>query len=259
MRIFSKIFILSVLTVLLFGGCKKNQINYSDFDLVGDNQALLKVNYNIAFRANPGVQVKFNGQRITPTIQTRYPFPGGGLNTLGGSGADYMPITSGSGEISISIPKKNTNIDSVQIYKTTINTTAGKYYTLHLADTAVVKNLLVDEDRTLPENGFVKFRFVNLMANVPSVDLYIGSVKVASDVAFMSITAPFTLPITQTGISTTWAIRPAGAAATSTALATYNSASTLLNQRIYTAFATGYNGMTSTDIRRPYISFYYVR
>lgn len=260
MKIILKITTLCLLTVALFNGCKKNAINYSDFDYVDENSALIKINYNVAFRANPFVQVKVNGTRVSGTnIQTRYPFPGGGFNTLGGNTGDYLPITPGNTEISISIPKRGTNIDSVEIYKTTMSTVARKNYTLHVADTINTKSLLVEEDRSLPDSGFVKYRFVNLMPNVPAVDLYIGAVKVASNVAYMAIGDKFELPVSQANVSTVWAIRPAGALPTSTALATYTSASTLLNRRIYTVFATGYSGMTSTDVRRPFVAFYYVR
>ncbi|MGF1922763.1 MAG: DUF4397 domain-containing protein, partial [Bacteroidia bacterium] len=116
----------------------------------------------------------------------------------------------------------------------------------------------VEEDVTRPDSGIVKFRFTNLMPNVPAVDLYIGSVLVMGNIPFMGISAPFTLPTSQVNISSTWAIRPAGALPTSTALATYNSASTLINSRVYTVFATGYSGSTDA-VRRPYVAFYYVR
>lgn len=254
-----KIALLFLLAIVVLNGCKKNQINYSDFEYVDPSSALIKINYNIAFGKNTPVQIKLNGTRVSGTnIQTRFPFPGGGFNTLGGNTGDYLPVNAGNIEVSISIPKFGTNVDSVQIFKGNMLTESGKYYSLHLADTAAVKSLQVEEERTLPDSGFVKYRFVNLMPNVPSVDLYIGSVKVASDVAFMSIGSKFELPTSQANVSTVWAIRPAGAAPTSTALATYTSASTLLNRRIYTVFATGYSGNTDA-VRRPYVSFYYVR
>lgn len=260
MKIFSKILIVSVMTALLFNGCKKNTSGlYSDFEYVDDNQSRLKVNYNVAFQADPLVQVKINGVKSSATVlQTRYPFPGGGFNTLGGSTGDYLPVNPGSTEVLLSIPKRGTSVDSVEIFKTTINMAPGKHYSLHVADTLSRKGLLVEEDITYPDSGFVRFRFANLMPNVPAVDLYIGAEKVASNIAFMAIGDSFTLPISQTNISSTWAIRPAGALPTSTALATYLSTSTLLNKRVYTVFATGYAGNTDTK-RRPYVAFYYVR
>ncbi|MES2651461.1 MAG: DUF4397 domain-containing protein [Bacteroidota bacterium] len=262
MKIFSKLSIVALIAILLFNGCKKNAINYSDFEYVSPDQARIKVNYNVAFRNDPFVQIKVNGVRVSGTnVITRFPFPGGGLNTNGGNTGDYLPVTPGNTEVSISIPKRGTNIDSVEIYKTTMTTAAGKHYSLHVADTLATKGLPVEEDISYPDSGIVKFRFTNLMPNVPAVDLYIGSVLIMPNIAFMAISAPFTLPISQVNVSSTWAIRPAGAAPTSTALATYNSASTLLSKRVYTVFATGYSGFpsTGTDKRRPFVSFYYVK
>ncbi len=252
-----------ILSVVLLAGCDKEEINYSDFEYVDQTKALLKVNYNVAYYNNPFVQLKINGTRVSGTnIQTRYPFPGGGFNTLGGSTGDYLPVDPGNTEISVSIPKRGTNIDSVLVYKHTMQTVAGKNYSLHVADTLARKGLAVEENTALPDSGFVRYRFVNLMPNVASMDLYIGTVKVASNIAFMASSDSFLLPISQTTVSTTWSIRPAGALPTSTAIATYNSASTILNRRVYTAFATGYNGYntaTTTEPRRPFVAFYYVR
>lgn len=257
-KLFSILTFLSLSAVVLFNGCKKNSTNFSDYDYVDDNQARIKINYNVAFTANPGTHIKINGTRVSAAdIKNRYPFPGGGFNTLGGSTGDYLPINSGSSEVSIAVPKAGTNIDSVLVFKTTINTSPGKFYSLHVTDTVESKGLLVEEDRKRPDSGIVRYRFANLMPNVPAVDLYLGTTLVMANVPFMNVSAPFTLPTSQATISTTWAIRPAGAAATSTALATYNSASTILNQRVYTIFANGYSGRTDA-VRKPYVAFYYV-
>ncbi|HEY0667866.1 MAG TPA: DUF4397 domain-containing protein [Sphingobacteriaceae bacterium] len=258
MKIFSIISIISLFTVFLFSGCDKEGVKYSDYELVDPNQSFLKVNYNIAFKSNPFVQLKINGTRVSGTnIQTRYPFPGGGFNTLGGSTGDYLPLKPGSNEISLSIPKNGTSIDSVNIYTTTIQTEVGKRYSLHLADSLNTKHLLVDEDVSLPDTNSVRYRFVNLMANVPAIDLYNGTVKVASNIPFMGISDKFVLS-TYTSTSPGWFIRAAGASPTSTAIATYSSNNTKLNQRVYTVFATGYTGLTDAA-RKPYVAFYYVR
>ncbi|MES2417411.1 MAG: DUF4397 domain-containing protein [Bacteroidota bacterium] len=261
MKIFSTISIMTLLTIFLFTGCKKITSDnvFSDYTIVDGSKALLKVNYNVAFYNDPLVQLKINGVRVSGTnIQTRYPFPGGGFNTLGGSTGDYLPVEPGSTAILLSIPKKGTSVDSIEIYKTTLQTAAGKKYSLHVTDTLSRKSLAVEEDAAVPDSGFVRYRFTNLMANVPAIDLYVGSVIVASNIPFLGISEKFTLPTSQTGISTIWTIRPAGALPTSTALATYNSASTFLSRRVYTVFASGYAGNTDTK-RKPYVSFYYVR
>lgn len=261
---FSKILLFSLLAVLVILGCEKNKDNvFSDYEVVDENtKAFLKVNYNVPFYNDPFVQVKINDVRVSGTnIQTRYPFPGGGFNTLGGSTGDYLPVNPGATKISVTIPKRGTNIDSLDIYTTTVNTTAGKHYSLHVADSLNRKGLFVDEDYSLPDSGFVRMKFVNLMPTAGPLDLYVGTTMVASNVAFMTSSSAFLIPTSQATLSTSWTIRPAGSAATTAAIATYSSASTLLNRRVYTAFACGYTSYPSTgsDKRRPFIAFYYVR
>ena len=262
MKILSKIALFALLAGLTLYGCKKTSSTnvFSEYDNVDlDKFALIKINYNVAFKANPSVQIKINGVRVSGTnIKTRYPFPGGGFGTLGGSTGDYLPVTAGTSEISISIPKLGTNVDSVLIYKTTISTLNGKRYSLHVADTLNTQSLLVNENFARPDSGMVRYRFVNLMANVPSIDLYNGSTLVAANVPFLGIGDEFTMP---NGVPTSsgWTIRVGGSLPTSTAIATYTSSSTILQQRVYTVFANGYFGFPTSDAaRRPYLSFYYV-
>jgi hypothetical protein len=261
-KIFSIISLLSLLTVA-FIGCRKTGGDnvYSEYDIVDASQkALVKVNYAVAFANDPSVQLKINDVRVSGTIlKNRYPFPGGGFNTLGSNFGDYLPVEPGaSTKVSLTIPKKGTNIDSVDIYTTTISAAAGKRYSLHVTDTAARKSLLVDEEWSIPDSGFVKMRFVNLMPTTPFVDLYIGTTKVASNIAYMATSDKFLIPTSQASISTKWDVRVGGSAATSTILATYTSASVFNNQRVYTAYAIGYTDKTDA-VRKPYICFYYVR
>lgn len=266
-KTFSTLSILSFIVAILFLGCEKNKDNvFSEYDLVDESTfALVKVNYNVAFYNDPGAQIKINGVRVSgANIQTRYPFPGGGFNTRGVSTGDYLPVVAGANtKISISIPKRGTNIDSVEVFTTTVAASAGKHYSLHVADSLNRKGLYVEEDYSLPDSGFVRMRFANLIANVPSMDLYNGSSLVSSNIPFMGISDPFLIPIGTTAVptSTVWTIRAAGSGPTGTVIATYTSASTIINQRVYTVFANGYNGYSTAgvDPRRPFISFYYVR
>jgi hypothetical protein len=264
-KIFSIISLLSLLTVVIIGCRKTGGDNvFSEYDLVdGNTKALIKINYAVAFSNNPAAQVKINGVRVSGTLlQNRYPFPGGGFNTLGGSTGDYLPVNPGaSTKISITVPKRGTNIDSVDIYTTTIPTVAGKRYSLHVTDTVSTKSFLVDEDWSIPDSGFVKMRFVNLMPTTPFVDLWVGATKVASNIAFMSISDKFLVATSQSSINSNWYVRVAGtvpATVSASALATYSSASIFNNQRVYTAYAIGYPDKTDA-VRKPYISFYYVR
>lgn len=252
--------ILSINTVLLFGillgGCKKNEINYGETEAVND-KALLKFNYVSGYARNPSVQLSINGKRVSNLITARTPFPGGGYNTGGGSQPDYLSVTPGNIEIGVSIPKAGTDIDSVVLYKSNLTLEAGKNYIAHITDTAAnTKTFLTQDKFEMAPEGKARYTFVNLMPNVPSVDLYFGSTKVASDIRYLASSPEFEVSVPAS--STAWAIREAGAAATSTALATYTSASTYTNKRVYTAFALGYKGATDA-VRKPYVSFLLVR
>lgn len=249
---------ISFFSIILFAaafvmtGCEKNEINYGVTEPVAD-KALLKFNYVSSYAVNRAVQLSINGERVSNLITSRTPFPGGGYNTGGGSSPDYLTVNPGTLDIKISIPKVGTNEDSVVYYTNTITVEANKNYTAHITDTAAnTKTFLATDDFSLPDSGYVKYKFVNLMPNVPAVDLYYGTTKVASDIAYLTASEYFTMAVPTSSL--TWSIRAAGAAPTSTALASYASASTTLNRRVYTAFALGYSGSTDAA-RKPYISF----
>jgi predicted aspartyl protease len=130
---------------------------------------------------------------------------------------------------------------------------AGKFVTLHLTDTGANAAMVVVEDNVaLPDSGFSRYKFVNLHPNQVALDLYHGTVKVASNIPYKGSSPEFTLVSTTAG---SWAIRPAGAAPTSAALHSYSN--TIPNQRVLTVFARGYTGVTG--VRAPAISLLYNR
>jgi hypothetical protein len=256
-----KISIISLLAIALLFGCTKNEIKYGEFELVDNSQSFLKINFASIYSANPGVQFTINGTRVSNLLTARTPFPGGGYNTGGGSTPDYLAVKPGALNFKVSIPQKNTNIDSVVLFSTDINVTAGDYNTLHITDTAAnTQSVLTSENRISPDSGYAKFRVINLMPNVPAIDLYYGTTLVASNVQYKQITDYFTMAVPATALE--WRLRPAGAASSSTPIAVLvaaNSAPTTLSGRSYTAFAMGYSGQTSTSVRRPFISFFLIK
>lgn len=243
----------------LFVACKKNELKVPYSYTAG--MAYLKVNYASAYKANPSVELKINGTRVSSTFAYSYPFPGGGLNTNGGSQPDYFQVTPGSVKIDVVIPQVGTSTDSVQVYSSTVTLAADQYYTFHISDTAANTNsFLLNEDVASPDSGFSKYRFVNLMPNLPALDLYFGTTLVASNIAYKGSSPYFTIGSTN---AAQWVIRPAGALPTSAALTTYPTGATLYtipNQRVLTVFARGYSTITSTtDARRGQVSLFYVR
>ncbi|MEO6406746.1 MAG: DUF4397 domain-containing protein [Ferruginibacter sp.] len=251
-----KIFLYTSLAALLFivNSCEKDTVYRAERTFTNPGTALLKINYASAYATNPSVQLSINDVRVSGLIAGRTPFPGGGYNTNGSSFGDYLSLTPGTNVLSISIPKKNTNVDSVLLYKTTLTLEANKNYTVHVADTfARTKSLLVTDNLNFPDVNTSRFKFVNLIPNAPLVDLYYGTTKVASAIPYLGSSAEFTLPATP-AIIASWAIRETGTSPTSTALATYISSNTLLNQRVYTVFSMGYK--SGTGVLLPFVSFF---
>ena len=252
-----KIYIVYIITIVSFSAllaCKKNTFK-APYNLT-TNQAFLKINYASANTANTQVQLKINDERVSNNIAGRTPFPGGGLNTVGNATPDYLAINSSNIKFSFSIPNVKTNIDSILLYTTNVNVEGGKYYTLHVTDTAPnIQSVLIPEDIVnSPDSGFSKYRFVHLMPNVPAIDLYFDATIVARNISYKEASPFFNL---KSPNPNKWAIRPAGAPRSTTALAIYETGF-VPNQRIFTVFAMGYSGITAAS-RKPYVSLIYNR
>lgn len=257
-----KILSLSILlySALLLAGCDKETDWRAESQTVPAGRSLLKINYASAYAANPSVILSINDARVSNPITARTPFPGGGYNTGGGSQGDYLMVPAGGNKLAITIPNKSFHADSVVLFTTSMNLAADKFYSAHIADTgSKTKILVTEDDLTQPDTGQVRFRFINLIPNVTAIDLYYGTTLVAGNVPYLSSSPYFTMRVPAT--RSDWIIRETGTGATGTILASYtaaNNANTTINQRVYTAFAMGYKGQTTTA-RRPYISFYLMK
>ena len=264
MKIFSALSICLVL--FLLAGCGKNIIDYGETEKIREDQAFLKINYVSMYANNRTVYFKINDQRVSNVMTARTPFPGGGYNTGGGSGPDFLAVNSGSLKLSVIVPHKIDNgLDSLELYTTTLQIAAGKNYVAHITDTAAnTKAFLTEESFVRPDTGMVRYRFVNLMPNVPAVDLYYGTSAtdhtkdslLVGNVNYLNISNEIKV---RRGQTKTWKIRPSGAAlTTATILASYASTSLFVNQRAFTIFASGYSGKTST-VQKPYVAFFLIR
>ncbi|TCC86512.1 DUF4397 domain-containing protein [Pedobacter hiemivivus] len=265
MKIFKSLLIV-LCVALFFSGCTKNVLDYGEVEKITDEQPLIKVNYASSYLDDRFVVIRFNGKRVSPRIQGRTPFPGGGYNTRGDVRADYLTIDVGQVELRVALPfKKDNGLDSLELYKTTLNIERGKRYVAHITDTAAfTKTVLTEENFLKPDSGYATYRFINLMPNVPAIDLYYGISAtvhtadrlVAGNIKYLEISNYFIL---NRYSARTWKIRPAGAAlTTATVLASYSNVGSLLNQRTYTVYAMGYSGFTA-GTRRPFVSFFHIR
>lgn len=247
--------ILACFMVVGLLSCEKNI--QRELDLVPtDLKAFIKINYAMAYGVNSNAQLKINGSRVSTTLTFPYPFPGGGLNTGGASNPDYLAVDPKQIDLVVSRPKVGTNEDSVVLFTRSFNSGIffGSNYTIHLADTGANATAVVANDNiNLPDSGTSRFKFVHLVPNQPALDLYYGTVKVASNIAYKAVSPEFTIALT--GASASWTIRPANALPTTTALATY--AMTVPNQRVFTVFASGYTAATAPRTAR--ISLLYNR
>lgn len=256
------------LTALAFS-CSKNTVDNAPYSAYGldTSQGQLKFVYASAYAANPTVILKINGKAVSSAITGRTPFPGGGYNTTGSNYALYLAVPKGDDTITIVRPKTGTSEDSLVLYKTVINIPDNKPRTLLIGDTlaGTVNNtasVLVANNLNPVDTGTARFTFVNLIPNVPALDLYLNKVKIDSNIAYKQVSKTF---IIKTGANApgvtdpnniptpNWEVRVAGAAPTSTALAFYTNANGLLNQRVYTIFTMGYQGAASP--RNPFICF----
>jgi hypothetical protein len=261
-------YILGFLAVVLVYACQKDSgvtnLPYQAY-AVTSSQGQLKINLGFAYTINYNtLLLKINDSVVSNSLTTRNPFPGGGYNTGGSNFALYLAVKQGDNKVSVVIPKFGTSVDSVVLYTTKINIPDNNPYTLHIADTMVnssqnntqsilVKNIINDMD-----TGWCRFKFVNMIPNLPSVDLYLNGVKIKSAIPFMTATDTFSVRTGvyqpgYTGATTSWTVRPAGALATSAATATYANALGLQSQKVMTIFTMGYAGMTGT--RLPFVSF----
>ena len=239
-----------LLSAVLLTGCEKYKGYEAPFQLVPADKGKMKIVYASAYALNRGVQLSIDDVRVSGLVTSRTPFPGGGYNTQGSSFPDYLVVEPGTRKFSIAIPKAGTNVDSVVLHSGQINVTANTFQSLYVMDTlANTKLLMVKDDVSMPGAGKLRFRFVNLMPNAPLLDLYFGTEKVASSIPYNTEGVVFEMNVPPASLA--WTIREPGS---STVLATYSSASTIISNRVYTAFAMGYKGATPANTK-PYISF----
>lgn len=243
---------LFVALVFVAGSCNKDTEYLATRSFPDANTTYLKINYGSMYPTNPGVQLSVNGERVSGLITGRTPFPGGGFNTNGSNFPDYLALKSGANTLSIAIPKKNTNTDSIVLFSTNLTLDAAKNYTAHITDTGSKTKALLIEDVLDFADTTSRYRFVNLMPNVPLIDLYYGTTLVSTGIPYLGSSVYFDRPTP--AASAAWTIRETGTLPASTALATYTSANTYIKGRMYSAFALGYKGQTATATK-PYISF----
>ena len=237
----------------LMTACKKNTLTVSPFE-VSNGKGLLKINYASPYAKNPGIQIKIDGARVSNLITYATPYPGGGLNTGGSDYPNYLALTPGTHTVALSVPKVGTSEDSIPLYSTSVTLNADEFKTLHVSDTLTfTKSIETIDFAALPDSGYSKFRFVNLIPG-SNMDIYFNDVLLKGNVGYNVATDTFRIVA---GTVSQFKLRVAGSLPTSTPLATYGTGSTtyaIPNQRSMTIFARGYTTVAGSDIRRPLVS-----
>ncbi len=254
--------------ILMYACSKKDGVTNQPYDAYGitGTQGQLKINLAFAYTVDYStMRIKINGKTVSSSLQTRQPFPGGGYNTRGSNFALYLSVPQGNNSVSVVLPKVGTDTDSIVLYSGSVSISDNSPYTLHLSDTAgnprsgKIDQLLVKNVINKMDTGFCRFKFVNLIPNLTAVDLYLNGIKIQSNIPYKTATDTFSIrtgvnqPGWTSAITTTWAVRPAGALPTSTATASYASSNGLQSQKVMTIFSMGY--ATATGTRLPFVAF----
>jgi hypothetical protein len=256
-------YIMPLALLFVFASCKKNTgVTNQPYDTYGTpaNKGQLKVNLAFAYAIDyANLRIKLNGAYVSNLLQSRTPFPGGGFNTRGSNFALYMSVPLGRNEVSIVMPRTNTNIDSVVLFSTNVNIADNTPQTLHITDTAAnTKSVLVRNNIVGIADGMCRFNFVHLIPNVPAVDLYLNGVLMRANIPYLGTSGAMDIPVGinapgfVSGATTTWAVRAAGATSTSAALVSFANASGLQSGVALTGFCMGYAG--ATGARLPFLA-----
>lgn len=245
---FVKPIVYLISAALIMTACKKNVIEPFATIKPTSAQAQIKIVYASAYTVNYSVQLKVNDTRVSNNITYSTPFPGGGLNTGGGSYSEYLLVNPGSIKLGVSVPNVGASTDSIPLSTNTANISAGKNYSIYISDTLANAQAVVVEDNITPVQGdFSRYKFVNAMPNSVGLDLYFDTVKVASNIPYKGTSPEFNLVRGSVG---TWSLRVAGADPVSTAMAIYPSVTagkqTIPNARVMTLYARGYSGSSGT-------------
>lgn len=237
------------IAILVLAGCKKNSYKITD-RTSSDGSAQVKLGYFSAYSTQPSTILYVNDKAVSNTLTAPIGFPGGGFNMGGSSNGDYLWVSPGSVKIQGFTPIPGTGNPMTKLFEFTENFEANKFYTYFITDTAAnTKGFSVPDDKTIPDSGFARLKFVHCMPNVPAIDLYKGAnntvaTVIAANVPFKGYSQSFDAALP----SDSFFIRPAGAAASTAPLARRAFTANLTNKRIYTLLARGYSGSAAANL-----------
>jgi hypothetical protein len=251
-----KIFGILLALTAIISACKKNSFFTSERSS-NEGMAQVKLGYFSAYTVAPTTILYINDKPVSHPLTAAISFPGGGLNMGGSLNGDYLLVKPGSNKIEGFVPVPLTNNIAYKLFEFNQSFDANKSYTFFITDTAAnTTGFSIVDEKTVPDSGYARIKFVNAMPNEPALDLYKGAnvataVAIATNVNFKSASDYIDIPI----MSDSFYIRAAGSSPTSNPLARrLFSASNFTNQRIYTILGRGYSGVTTPTTLRPELS-----
>jgi hypothetical protein len=232
------IFSLFISTCIMLG-CKKNEFRTSEYD-IPSGKAYLKVAYFCPDTTNPLVQCYVNDNLVQTTISNNTPFPGGGLNTGGGSANGYLAVdpSKGAATIKFSTINPGTSLPNKELFSFTLPVVANTQQVAFITDTGVNRSaFMVNVDTERPDSGFVKMRFINCIPNAGPMSFYFKNVLIADNVKYKEVLDFKAIPLA----TDTLKLYPTGTPTNVTPLALY-SFSTIGNRKVYTTICRGFLG-----------------
>lgn len=242
--------------------CKKNSFTVTErLDVNGKSFVkfgLFNLSSNTqVYPFTQNISIFANNEKISPGLgifstTTGYGYPGGGYNIGGSVNADYLALAPGANTFDFKVLVPNLNTVYREIYNVTQNIEVDKKYTMYLSDSTDVKSLLAPDNASFNiDSGYVSVRFVNLIPNSTSLDLYKNDSLIISNVNYNKYSDYVLIPA---ALADTFAIRTTGTSGgyANTATAYYRLAINT-NKRIISVIAKGYLGITAAP-RTPGVS-----
>lgn len=251
-----RLLIITVIAVVIataINSCKKNSFSITE-RTQPEGKALVKIGMFNAYTATSPVRISINSVIVSNEVIHPIAYPGGGLNMNGSLNSDYLQVDPGSIKFEFHIMNTGTQVPASKLFETSQTLEAAKRFTLYITDTSQnTSAVLVNDDTPAPDSGFVRIKFVNLIPNMPALDLYKGlnaatATLLMSNIAYKGVSEYMNIP----NGTDSFFVRPAGSPITTIPVA--RRGFTLSNQRIYTLLSRGYNGVTAATNRAANIS-----
>lgn len=139
--------------------CEKATLRVTEYDLP-ENKAFARFAL-LSPGTTASVMIKVNDKKINGNFTSLSL----GFFPINSNVAEYAAIDA-NGSLKLSIPNSGTLNDSVSLFTGTLTTTAGKFYSVVLADSGVNRTLFTVEDNpgNQADSGFIKLRYINATA-----------------------------------------------------------------------------------------------